>query len=64
MSPGFKNVLVEGVLLGTDGRKMSKSFGNCIFLTDEPNDVYGKVMSISDETMKEWCPLQNKNGKK
>lgn len=27
-SPGFKNVLVTGVLLGTDGRKMSKNFGN------------------------------------
>ncbi len=27
-SPAFKNVLVEGVLLGTDGRKMSKNFGN------------------------------------
>lgn len=27
-SPGFKNVLVEGVLLGTDGRKMSKNYGN------------------------------------
>ncbi len=27
-SPAFKNVLVEGVILGTDGRKMSKNFGN------------------------------------
>ena len=27
-SPGFKNVLVEGVILGTDGRKMSKNYGN------------------------------------
>ena len=27
-TPGFKNVLVEGVILGTDGRKMSKNYGN------------------------------------
>ncbi|MBI4067484.1 isoleucine--tRNA ligase, partial [Candidatus Gottesmanbacteria bacterium] len=27
-SPAFKNVLVEGVILGTDGRKMSKNYGN------------------------------------
>jgi isoleucyl-tRNA synthetase len=27
-SPAFKNVVVEGVILGTDGRKMSKNYGN------------------------------------
>lgn len=42
---------------GTDGRKMSKSFGNCIFLDEPSNDIFGKVMSISDEVMAEWWPL-------
>lgn len=45
------------VINGTDGRKMSKSFGNCIFLNDTPDDVFGKVMSISDSLMKEWLPI-------
>ena len=38
------------LLEGTDGaKKMSKSYGNYVGLTDEPNDMYGKLMSISDE---------------
>ena len=38
------------LLEGTDGvQKMSKSYGNYIGLTDEPNDMFGKVMSIADE---------------
>ncbi|MFQ9741471.1 MAG: tyrosine--tRNA ligase, partial [Slackia sp.] len=37
------------LLEGTDGvQKMSKSYGNYIGLTDEPNDMFGKVMSIPD----------------
>jgi len=42
------------IINGTDGRKMSKSFNNCIFINDTPEDVFGKTMSISDELMKEW----------
>ena len=38
------NVLIEG----TDGRKMSSSWGNTINLLDEPKEMYGKVMSIDD----------------
>lgn len=45
------------IINGTDGRKMSKSFGNCIFLNDSPEDVFGKAMSISDDLMKEWWPI-------
>lgn len=38
------------LLEGTDGvKKMSKSYGNYIGLTDEPNGMFGKVMSIADE---------------
>lgn len=39
---------------GTDGRKMSKSYGNSIALTDAPNDSFGKVMSITDDVMGVW----------
>ena len=44
-----KFVVTTKILEGTDGRKMSKTYDNCIYLTDEANDMYGKVMSIKDE---------------
>jgi tyrosyl-tRNA synthetase len=39
---------------GLDGRKMSKSYGNAIGLTDAPKDMFGKVMSIEDGVMRDW----------
>ena len=46
------------LLEGTDGvRKMSKSYGNYIGLTDEPNDMFGKVMNIPDELMVKYYRL-------
>lgn len=50
-------VLVNGYLLGTDGRKMSKSWGNAIWLSDEPEEMYGKVMSLKDELIVEYFYL-------
>jgi len=45
-------VLMTPLLEGTDGvNKMSKSLGNTIGINDAPNDIFGKVMSISDELM-------------
>lgn len=44
-------------LMGTDGRKMSKSWGNAIWLTDEPNDMYGKVMSLKDDLIGQYFLL-------
>ena len=45
-------VMTMPLLLGTDGiQKMSKSYGNYIGVTDAPSDMFGKVMSISDELM-------------
>lgn len=44
-------IVVTGYLEGTDGRKMSKSWGNAIWLDDEPTDMYGKVMSVKDELL-------------
>ncbi|NPV07277.1 MAG: tyrosine--tRNA ligase [Anaerolineae bacterium] len=43
-----QDVLLVPLLLGTDGRKMSKSFGNTIDLDDPPEEMYGKVMSLAD----------------
>lgn len=46
------------LLEGTDGvKKMSKSYGNYIGLTDEPADMFGKVMSIPDELMVKYFRL-------
>ena len=41
----------------TASSKMSKSYGNYIGLTDEPNDMFGKVMSIPDELMVKYYRL-------
>lgn len=46
------------LLEGTDGvQKMSKSYGNYIGLTDAPNDMFGKVMSIPDELLIKYFRL-------
>lgn len=44
-----KWVLSTPLIEGTDGRKMGKSFNNYIALDDSPVDIYGKIMSISDD---------------
>jgi len=51
-------VLMMPILEGLDGvQKMSKSLGNYIGVTDEPNDMFGKVLSISDELMWRYYEL-------
>lgn len=49
-----KFVLTLKLLEGTDGRKMSKTYGNCIYLEDPPNDMFGKIMSIKDSLMETY----------
>ncbi|MFH1582330.1 MAG: tyrosine--tRNA ligase [bacterium] len=44
-----KFVLIGPMILGTDGKTMSKSSGNCIWIDDSSKEKFGKVMSISDE---------------
>lgn len=46
-----KFVLTTRLIEGTDGRKMSKTYNNCVYLEDEPADMFGKVMSVKDELM-------------
>lgn len=43
-----QNILMGPLINGTDGRKMSSSWGNTINLVAEPADMYGKVMSMAD----------------
>lgn len=52
-----KYVLTTPLLEGTDGRKMSKTYNNVINITDEPEDQYGKVMSIKDELIFRYFDL-------
>ncbi len=52
-----KCVMTMKLLEGTDGRKMSKSYDNCIYLTDEPKDMYGKVMRVKDDLMPQYFEL-------
>src|ERR1035437_3067600 len=42
-------VLTTPILEGPDGRKMSKSYGNAIWLDDNPNDMFAKVMAVEDK---------------
>ena len=51
-------IITLPLLEGTDGvEKMSKSYGNDIGLTDSPEDMYGKSMSISDEMIEKYFVL-------
>jgi tyrosyl-tRNA synthetase len=51
-------VLTMPILVGTDGtRKMSKSLGNYIGVSEAPGDMFGKVMSISDQLMWSYYEL-------
>jgi tyrosyl-tRNA synthetase len=51
-------VMTMPILVGTDGRrKMSKSYGNQIGVTDRPEEMYGKTMSVPDEAMVEYYRL-------
>ncbi|RFC40392.1 MAG: tyrosyl-tRNA synthetase [Candidatus Nitrotoga sp. CP45] len=50
-------VLTMPLLLGLDGvNKMSKSLGNYIGITESPQEMFGKLMSVSDKLM--WCYLE------
>lgn len=50
-------LLMNPIVAGTDGRKMSSSWGNVIALLDTPVDKFGKLMSIADGLMAEYLWL-------
>ncbi|KKR15880.1 MAG: Tyrosine-tRNA ligase, partial [Candidatus Levybacteria bacterium GW2011_GWA1_39_32] len=49
--------LATEFLMGTDGRKMSKTWNNAIWLDDSPEDMYRKIMAINDELINEYYVL-------
>lgn len=48
MNKKEKYVLTTPMIVGTDGKQMSKSSGNCVWLDDEPSEMYGKLMRLPD----------------
>jgi len=53
-----QSIMTLPILVGTDGeRKMSKSLGNYVGVTDPPEEMFGKLMSIPDEAMDEYYRL-------
>lgn len=52
-----QDVMMMQLLEGTDGRKMSSSWGNTINLVDEPEVMFGKAMSIPDTLMEKYFLL-------
>ena len=53
-----QQVFLMHLLVGTDGQqKMSKSLGNYVAVTDTPEDMYGKVMSIPDDLLMDYFEL-------
>ncbi len=50
-------VFLVPLLVGTDGRKMSQSYGNYIAFEDPPSEMYGKIMSIPDRIMMDYFEL-------
>lgn len=52
-----KYVLCTPMLLGLDGKPMSKTSGNTVNLSDTPQDMYGKLMSMKDELIPHYMKL-------
>lgn len=52
-----KFVLTVPMILGIDGKQMSKTSANCVWLTDSPKEMFGKLMSIPDEQIVPYLEL-------
>jgi len=52
-----KFVLTCPMILGIDGKQMSKTSGNCIWIEDSPNQMFGKIMSIPDNLIFDYLKL-------
>ncbi len=52
-----QDVMTTKMLLGTDGRKMSTSWGNVINIVDPPGEQFGKLMSMRDDSIIEYFIL-------
>lgn len=52
-----QDIMTMSMLLGTDGRKMSSSWGNVISLLDTKDEMFGKIMTIKDELILQYFTL-------
>lgn len=52
-----QDILTTSMIEGTDGRKMSTSWGNVINIVDEPGEMFGKIMSLKDELIGKYFLL-------
>jgi tyrosyl-tRNA synthetase len=52
-----QGILTVSMLEGTDGRKMSTSWGNVVNILDDSNDMFGKIMAITDELISKYFLL-------
>ncbi len=52
-----QSILTFSMLEGTDGRKMSTSWGNIITIVDEPFDMFGKIMAVHDDLIVKYFTL-------
>lgn len=52
-----QDIIATKMLLGLDGRKMSTSWGNVININDDPDNQYGKIMSMRDEMIPEYLTM-------
>jgi len=52
-----QDIMVLSMLEGTDGRKMSSSWGNIISIIDAPEEMFGKIMSLKDELITKYFLL-------
>ncbi len=52
-----KYVLTVPMIFGTDGKQMSKTTGNCIWLDDTARDMFGKIMSMPDQNIVPYMTL-------
>lgn len=52
-----QNIMTFQLLEGTDGRKMSTSWGNCIYIDEKPPEMYALVMTIRDELIPTYFKL-------
>jgi tyrosyl-tRNA synthetase len=55
-----QSVMMGPLVEGTDGRKMSSSYGNVINLTDEPNEMFGRIMRVADELIIKYFILMTR----
>lgn len=52
-----QNIITFEFLVGLDGRKMSTSWGNGIFINDAPQDMFGKIMTLKDDLILDYFRL-------